>query len=652
MSLEAVHLWVDQHPHLAGLAVFAIVLAESLAVVGLLLPGTLLIFTFGTLVGGGSMDFFTTCAWALSGALLGDGVSFWLGWRHRQRIRTLWPFSRFPAVLDRGVGFFHRYGGHSVLFGRFFGAVRGIVPLVAGMAGMPPGRFVGYSAVAAALWVPVFLAPGILFGASLELASGTTARLVGVGLGLIALLWLAVWLTACVYAFVQPRARDLILLLFRFAGEHRLFGRITLPLLDSERRDYGGLTLVGGLIIAAAFAVGRLWPGPPLPVSFAAWRTPEADYGFTVLESLGSRDALLIGFGALALWLGLQRSFVALAHWLIAVTFALLMGWIGEHAFAVPPFDAHVLRGCVASGFVAVLLAPAFRTIGGWVVYAVAAALVAALGFARIYLDHSEIPAVLFALAIGLAWLIPLGIACRRHCEAKAASLGAASLVTGCLALVLAAEAVRHGPAEFVHAPLVRRMTAAEWLAGGWKRLPAYRLQPLGTPHQPLPLQWATTLDAARENLEKQGWRMATPLSWRSALRWFNPRTIPEEWPVLARFNQDCEDALRMLRPESGGRWVVLRLWPSRYVLAEGEVPLWVGRIDLLEAINRFGFLGYFREAGGSDRVDAAALLAPERIPGITATTVARDAGYSAVLIREPAPDPGSSPGRGLIRGR
>ncbi|QXP85300.1 VTT domain-containing protein [Methylococcus sp. Mc7] len=635
MSLEAVHLWVGQHPHLAGLAVFAIVLAESLAVVGLLLPGTVLIFTFGTLVGGGSMDFVSTYAWALSGALLGDGISFWLGRSHRQRIRTTWPFSRFPAVLERGIGFFRRYGGHSVLFGRFFGAVRGIVPLVAGMAGMPSGRFVGYSAVAAALWVPVFLAPGILFGASLELASGTTARLVGLGLGLIALLWLAVWLTARVYAFLQPRARDLILLMFRFAGEHRLFGRITLPLLDSERRDYGGLALVGGLILAAVFAVGRLFAVPPLPVSFAAWRTPEADYGFTVLESLGSRDALLIEFGVLALWLSSHRSFVALAHWLIAAIFALSMGWMGDHAFAAPPFDTHVLRGCVASGFVAVLVAPAFRKIGGRVVYAVAAALVVALGFARIYLDRSEIPAVLFALAVGLAWLIPLGIACRRHCEAKAASLGAASLVTACLTLVLAAEAVRHGPAEFVHDPLVRRMTTAEWLADGWKRLPAYRLQPLGRPHQPLPLQWATTLDAARENLEKLGWRMAVPLSWMSALQWFNPRAKPEEWPVLARFNEDSEDALRMLHPENDGRWAVLRLWPSRYVLAESGVPLWVGRIDLLEAANRFGFLGYFREARASDRIDAAALLAPERVRGLVATPVVRDAGYGAVLIRE-----------------
>ncbi|WP_333686825.1 VTT domain-containing protein [Methylococcus capsulatus] len=635
MSLEAVHLWVDQHPHLAGLAVFAIVLAESLAVVGLLLPGTILIFAFGTLVGGGTMDFVSTYAWALSGALLGDGVSFWLGWRHRQRIRTTWPFSRFPAVLERGVGFFRRYGGHSVLFGRFFGAVRGIVPLVAGMAGMPPGRFVGYSAVAAALWVPLFLAPGVLFGASLELASGTTARLVGLGLALIALLWFAVWVTVRVYAILQPRTRDLILLMFRIARDHRLLGRITLPLLDSERRDYGGLALVGGLIFAVVFAGARLLTVPPLPVSFAAWRTPAADYGFTVLESLGSRDALLIELGVLGLWLGYQRSFVALAHGVIAAIFALSLGWMGDHVFASPPFDPHVLRGCVAFGFVAVLLAPAFRKVGGRVVYAVAAALVAALGFARIYLDRGELPAVLFALTIGLAWLIPLGIACRRHCEAKASSPAAASLVTACLTLVLAVEAMRHGPAEFVHAPLVQRMTTAEWLADGWRRLPACRLQPLGRPHQPLPIQWASTLEAIRENLGKLGWRMATPLSWRSGLQWFNPRARPEDWPVLARFNEESEDTLRMLRPENGGRWMVLRLWPSRFVLAENDIPLWVGRIDLLEAVNRFGFLGYFREAGDSDRIDAAAILTSERVLDLIATPVVRDPGYPAVLIRD-----------------
>lgn len=634
MSLEAVHLWVGQHPHLAGLAVFAIVLAESLAVVGLLLPGTLLIFTFGTLVGGGSMDFVSTYAWALSGALLGDGISFWLGWIHRQRIRTTWPFSRFPAVLERGIGFFRRYGGHSVLFGRFFGAVRGIVPLVAGMAGMPPGSFVGVSLLAAALWVPVFLAPGVLFGASLELASGTTAKLVGLAIGLFALLWFVVWLTAKFYAFVQPRTLGLILALFRLAGRHRLLGRITLPLLDPAQRDYGGLALIAGLVLTGSLALGRLFSGPPMPASLDAWRTPRADYVFTVLESLGQVEAVLIVFGAVALWLGYRRYFIAFAHWLIAVAFALTIAWISENAFDRSPFDAVLLRAYTVFGFLAVLAAPAFRMVGGRVVYASTAALVAALGFARIYLDRSEISTVLLALMVGLCWLVPLGIACRRHCETGASSRGVAWLVTGCMILVLGVEGGRYEPAGFAHDLPIRRMAAAEWWVRGWKELPAYRLQPLGRPHQPLPIQWAAPLATVRADLEKSGWQIATPLSLTSALKWLNPVARPEEWPVLGRFNQDNEDALRMLRPERSGRWSVLRLWPSRYVLDEDGTPLWIGRIDPLETITRFGFLGYFREAKGSDRADALALLGPERMPEISFAVVARDPGHRVLLIR------------------
>lgn len=41
--------WIAQHHHLAGIAIFLISTAESLAVVGLFIPGTVVMFGVGSI---------------------------------------------------------------------------------------------------------------------------------------------------------------------------------------------------------------------------------------------------------------------------------------------------------------------------------------------------------------------------------------------------------------------------------------------------------------------------------------------------------------------------------------------------------------------------------------------------------------------------
>jgi membrane protein DedA with SNARE-associated domain len=626
---------VSQHPHLAGFTVFFIVWAESLAVVGLLLPGTVLIFAFGTLVGGGAMGFLPTYAWALVGALLGDGVSFWLGWRYRGHIRGLWPFRHYPELLDRGEGFFRRYGAQSILFGRFLGAVRGIVPLVAGMVGMPPVRFVGVTLVASALWVPVFLAPGILFGASLEMASGMTGKLVGLVLALFALVWFASWLTMQCYAFIQPRTRRMVLTLFRISGEHPLLGRITLPVIDPDRRDYGGLALIAAGITVVALILGQAVSGKALPVILEAWRTPWADYGFRVLEAVADPSTLLAICLVVSGWFVYYGHSVLLAHWLIAYGFAFFLAWLNGVAFATPPFDGVLIRVTIVFGFLATVVAPEIRAAGRVLGYALTAAAIVILAFARIYLERSEILAVVLALAFSLAWLVPLGIAYRRHGERDIGVKRVLATVALVLVLALGFEARHHSIADFAHSPTLQFMSRSEWLERGWSRLPAFRQQPLGWPRQPLSVQWAGRLEDIRQRLETLGWRQATPLTWMSALNWLNPGARPEDWPIWPHFNRQSEDLLTMIRPLPSGLWVVLRLWPSDYVLKDDAVPLWIGQVGRLRARNRLGFLGYFEEFDTEDSapLEESGLL---EVPFVRQIRIDDGNGRGVVLMATP----------------
>lgn len=162
--LQSLLEWVRHNPQYAGLVVFAMALAESLAIVGMLVPGVVILFGAGSLIGAGVLDFWSMCAWAVAGAIIGDGLSYWLG-HHFEYLTARFPWFRVhPDHLDKGVRFFQKYGTLSVAVGRFFGPIRAIVPLVAGLLHMPPLRFYVANVLSALVWAPAYLIPGMLLG--------------------------------------------------------------------------------------------------------------------------------------------------------------------------------------------------------------------------------------------------------------------------------------------------------------------------------------------------------------------------------------------------------------------------------------------------------------------------------------------------------
>lgn len=151
-------------PGLLLCLVLVISLVESLALVGLLVPGVVLITTAASLAGHQDIVLAWLIGAAFLGAIAGDGLSFALGFKHREQVIQRWPLSQHPEWLGRGARFFQRYGVWSVFIGRFVGPVRPIIPLVAGMMHMPPRTFIWANLTSAALWAPAYILPGYLLG--------------------------------------------------------------------------------------------------------------------------------------------------------------------------------------------------------------------------------------------------------------------------------------------------------------------------------------------------------------------------------------------------------------------------------------------------------------------------------------------------------
>jgi len=102
-------VWIELHPHWAGLGVLLLAFLESLAVIGLFVPGTAVMFAVGALVGTGALDLWSTLAWAVVGAITGDSLGYWLGVHYHESLRGLWPFKRHPEWLTRGERYSRRH---------------------------------------------------------------------------------------------------------------------------------------------------------------------------------------------------------------------------------------------------------------------------------------------------------------------------------------------------------------------------------------------------------------------------------------------------------------------------------------------------------------------------------------------------------------
>lgn len=156
--------FIAAHSGWAFAVMFVTAFGESFAFLSLLFPGTSLLIAAGALMASGSLAYFPILAGAVLGAVLGDSVSFWIGRRFGGAIARIWPFTRHPDLLPRGIRFFARHGGISVFIGRFFGPVRAVIPLAAGIMRMPTGRFWLANIASAIVWAPMLLFAGDVVG--------------------------------------------------------------------------------------------------------------------------------------------------------------------------------------------------------------------------------------------------------------------------------------------------------------------------------------------------------------------------------------------------------------------------------------------------------------------------------------------------------
>ncbi|MGB5306411.1 MAG: DedA family protein, partial [Gammaproteobacteria bacterium] len=320
--LQDLLAWISAHPHLSSLIIFCIALLESLVVIGLLIPGAFLLFGVGALIATGNLPLVPILLWTIAGAIAGDLISFLLGHHYHQQLRVMWPLRRYPRLVNRGIDFFYRHGGKSVFMARFVGPVRPIIPAVAGMMNMSVARFLLVDVVAAILWAPAYILPGMVFGASLGLAAEVAGRLVVLLVAVVGITWLSIWLIRLLIRRFQPQAAALLERILAWSRNHPLIRPLAGSLLDPDHPEARGLVMLSGLFFVALWLLlltsrqvlnGQLLGNLDryLQHSFTNLRTPWADYVMVFVTQLGGQGLLaivLLSGCAWLLWKGYSKA--------------------------------------------------------------------------------------------------------------------------------------------------------------------------------------------------------------------------------------------------------------------------------------------------------------------------------------------------------
>jgi membrane-associated protein len=162
----------------AGYAIVAVgVLAERSILIGLFVPGDVILALGGVYAGRGDLAVGAVIAIGIVAAICGESIGYWLGRRYGKSLLTRTPvLRRLEGRLDGAQVYFRRHGGWTVALGRYATAAGAFIPFVAGMGRMDYRRFLLFDIPAIIVWATGITLVGYFFGENLDVIDRVLSR--------------------------------------------------------------------------------------------------------------------------------------------------------------------------------------------------------------------------------------------------------------------------------------------------------------------------------------------------------------------------------------------------------------------------------------------------------------------------------------------
>jgi membrane protein DedA with SNARE-associated domain len=559
---------------------------------------------------------------ASAGAFLGDFLSYLLGRRFRGHLLDIWPFSRYPGVMERGSRFFHAHGAKSIMAGRFIGPLRPIIPAVGGMMGMKPGRFLTVDILACITWAPAFLLPGMLFGASLEVASEYTGRLTVMLVILVAVMWLTWWLVRLIYEPLASHSARWLRRGIRWSRRHPVLGRLAGPLLDPSKPEVLSVSMLGVFLVILFWGMVMLLFLSPFSAQPQAMdqavqnlalslRNHLADPVMVAISQLSRWPVSIFSAAALLLWLLGARRYSAAVHWLVAIVggglIHLLLAWSLRNTPQVIEMADQTIRGpsaamnliTVVLTFFAVMEAGELQRSSRQWPYIAAALTLILLTLARLYLGMEWLSGALMGILFGLAWTVVVGIAYRQRAQRRFSGSIASLIFYGFFLALFAWQVKVHSHTDLLALQTsvpTREISEQTWWESDWRHMPSDRTQLFSVASRRFNAQVAVDTNRISDLLEQAGWERVPETDWRWVLQALNPEPDQASLPLLGRAYQGRSEELLMRRDQDKtDRIWTIRLWDSGVRLQPGGQTLYLAQLSEELLVQRFGLFSYWR---------------------------------------------------------
>lgn len=621
--VDNILVFVANHSNLTYLFIFSVSLSESLALVGLLVPGTVVMFGIGALVGAGGISLIPTLILAALGAVTGDAISYLLGRKYQERLQSMWPFTRYQHILEKGEDFFRKHGGKSVFLGRFIGPIRPVIPIVAGIMNMPGPYFALVNIASAIGWAIVYVVPGVVVGASLTIAGIVSTRLIFLTLIVISLLWSLFWMSKKVFKFVILKGSRWFESIYAQARLNSKKERgtslwkslisIVLPQHKTDEHVYFVMLFMLVICLAGFMAILLAVSLKIFPVHLnenifyflQSIRNPLADRVFVAITEMGDLIVFVSLSGAIILSLLSQRTyksaimaFISFSGSLALVRFFkwLLQGnrpishlYRGVSAWGFP--SGHTAHSAVLYGILFILIMRSLensgadkktRNICAWVLLSMAVTASSIIGFSRLYLGAHWFSDVLGGFFLGWSWISLCGVVYLKNVIEKI-NIRTITVVPVLVFLVIG---IWHINSNFrtdmvayaYHVPK-KTITYDAWLDREWKELPGWRLSIRGKKKQPLILQYSGNTGDLRKCLEKSDWKEADSVKIKTMLSVLFPDISLQKLPILPRLYKGKFEKLIMFKNLDDSR-LVLRLWRTNFRISKPPTGIYIGTIE------------------------------------------------------------------------
>ncbi len=605
---------LNRHPELGGIITFLISAGESIAILGTLVPGSITMTFIGSLAGAGILPLWSTLIWAILGAIVGDGVSYWIGHHFKDRLRLIWPFKHHPNLLKSGEYFFHKHGSMSVFIGRFVGPVRALVPLIAGMLGMRPLMFYIANIASAILWAPAYMLPGILLGAAaLELPPDIALHVIMAFIFVVLIVLLVLWFIYKIFQLIQNQTDQLKNHIWYKLENSSYYTLVTLILKHHDpKKTHSQLRLALFFILISVVFLGlaslvKFYGATSIGVNDAIYhlfrgiREPNVDNFMFYLTLLGQKQVVLPTLFILFGYLMLTKRFWTALHVLLVAFLGAGSVYVIKHivqshrpwgiaqlseSFSFP--SGHTTLATLAFMGLACLLAASFNPRRRFPLYLIAMLVAIAVGISRLYLGAHWFTDVLGGWILSAAILILVIISFRRREERLINPFGTFIVSIVALAASVTTYHYLHSPQmkiayAQIEAPRPVLSKKEWWNKDGDK--PA-RVSLFGIPTQYINVEWAGDLQKIQSSLLSQGWSNPPERDWISTLHRLADISSSQYLPMVSPQYLDKNPTLILTREftntKNEKRLLVLRLWDAYQTIEGNKQTVWVGIVSIV----------------------------------------------------------------------